>query len=66
MNHSPNYVSEDGQAQCTSCRKVCPLSQLESCVCCDKFVCKSCATYRRQGNPYGYTCKRCHRQLKND
>ena len=63
--HSSDYVAEDGKVKCTSCHKVVPLLQAESCVCCDKFVCKTCATYRRQGNPYGYVCKRCYIQLKS-
>lgn len=65
MALSSEYLNEDGEALCVSCRKKKGVADLETCVMCEKFVCKSCATYRRQGNPYGYVCKRCLNSLKD-
>ena len=59
MPLSSEYLNEKGQAGCVSCRKTMSISSLKSCVVCDRFVCNSCATYRKQGSPYGYVCKRC-------
>lgn len=59
MALSSEYLNEKGQAGCVSCRKTTSINILETCVVCDKFVCKNCATYRKQGSPYGYVCKRC-------
>lgn len=59
MALSSGHLNERGQAGCISCRKTTSVSSLETCVVCDRFVCKSCATYRKQGSPYGYVCKRC-------
>lgn len=50
----------DGYALCVSCRKKKSLEELaDQCIFCGKWVCKKCATYRRQGVPYGYMCKTC-------
>lgn len=35
------------------------IDRLEVCAVCDRFVCTDCAKYRRQGNPYGWICKKC-------
>ena len=64
MSLSSARLNENGYAICTICRKKKFISELETCVLCDKFVCKDCATYRRQGNPYGYVCRRCAIKLK--
>lgn len=59
-----SFLTEDGKAGCVSCRKTHTIRNLESCAGCGRFVCKDCATYRRQGNPYGYVCKSCYSNLK--
>ena len=64
MSLSSKGLNENGYAMCTICRKKKFVSELETCAVCDKFVCKDCATSRRQGNPYGYVCKRCSEKLK--
>lgn len=64
MGYNTEYANENGEVMCTSCRKKVKDGSFKVCVCCDKFVCKNCATYRRQGNPYGYVCKRCYNKLK--
>lgn len=56
-------LDSDGSAICKDCRTKHRVNGLETCVLCDHFVCKSCATYRRQGSPYGYVCKACYRRL---
>lgn len=65
MSLNSSSLNENGEALCVSCKKKFGISNLETCVVCDKFVCKSCATYRRQGDPYGYVCKSCQNKLKN-
>ncbi len=57
-------LDKDGRAVCISCRQKKSISDLENCVGCDHFVCKSCATYRRQGSPYGYVCPSCYQKMK--
>lgn len=64
MGLNSEALSEDGYAICISCRKKTSVGELELCVECDRFVCKNCATYRRQGNPYGWVCKKCREKLK--
>lgn len=60
MGINSRDLNEDGYAMCVSCRKKKSISDLaDKCVFCDRWVCKSCATYRRQGVPYGYMCKAC-------
>lgn len=59
MGISSNTLSIDGFALCISCRKKTFIDRLEVCVVCDRFVCADCAKYRRQGNPYGWICKKC-------
>lgn len=63
MGLSTSSLNQKGYAACTICRKKKFVSELETCAVCGKFVCKDCATYRRQGNPYGYVCKRCMQKL---
>ncbi len=62
MALSSEYLNENGEAGCISCRKTTPFNLLESCAACNRFVCKSCAIYRKQGNPYGYVCKSCNQK----
>lgn len=60
MGINSRELSRDGYAMCISCRKKKPLSELaDQCVICERWVCKECATYRRQGLPFGYMCKAC-------
>lgn len=60
MGINSKDLSEDGYALCVSCRKKKFIEDLaDQCVMCGRWVCKSCATYRRQGYPYGYMCKSC-------
>ncbi len=65
MGLNSNGLSEDGYAKCVSCRKKTFISNLELCVECDRFVCSNCARYRRQGNPYGWVCRKCAAKLKD-
>lgn len=64
MALSSLFLNRSGKAGCVSCRKTHSVGDLESCAACDRLVCKTCATYRRQGNPYGYVCKTCYRKLQ--
>lgn len=64
MALTSRFLNASGNAGCVSCRKTKSISELESCTLCDRFVCKGCATYRRQGSPYGYVCKTCYRKSK--
>lgn len=66
MKFNSTQLNEKGEAMCISCRKKFTVSNLKTCVACDRFVCASCATYRKQGNPYGYICKRCNTKLPNN
>lgn len=59
-------LNQEGDAMCVSCRKKTHVDKLELCAVCDRFVCSNCAKYRRQGNPYGWVCKKCALELKND
>lgn len=57
-----NYVDDDGTAVCCVCNRRYTLNNLESCYVCDKWVCKSCASYK---DPDGMGevayCPRCRR-----
>lgn len=64
MSYNSESLNEAGEAMCISCRKKFSIHELENCAICEKFICKSCATYRKQGNPYGYICKKCLERLK--
>jgi len=46
MSYNTEYVNENGEVMCTSCRKKVDARNAEVCVCCDKFICKRCARYR--------------------
>ena len=63
MGVNSSNLNEKGNAKCNSCGKTVFVSNLQSCVVCGKFVCSSCATYRRQGNPHGYVCKHCKSKI---
>lgn len=65
MAYNSEYLDENGYGMCISCRKKIFIHNLESCAICERFVCKDCATYRKQGNPFGYVCKKCLQDLKN-
>lgn len=66
MGRNSNEINENGETICISCRRKKFISEVELCILCDRFVCKSCATYLRQGDPfYGWVCKRCYRSIKN-
>jgi len=65
MGINSKTLSKDGYALCTSCRKKKSFEELaDQCEFCGRWVCKDCATYRRQGNPFGYMCKACKSQNK--
>lgn len=64
MALTSKYLNKEGKAGCVSCRKTTSINDLQNCVGCGSLVCKSCATYRKQGNPYGYVCKTCFNKLK--
>lgn len=64
MSYNSNSLNDAGEAMCISCRKKFSVRELEHCALCQKFLCKSCATYRKQGNPHGYVCKGCMGKLK--
>lgn len=57
MSYSSTHVNEKGEVMCKTCRRKFKLNEVESCVRCDRFVCKSCAT-RQDGFP---VCKDCRR-----
>lgn len=54
-------LNADGSAVCKDCGRKVSFSSLENCSDCSHWVCKSCATYRRQ-QPYGYVCGVCYRR----
>lgn len=65
MGINSNYLSSDGFALRISCRKKKFVKDLQGpCIGCDRFVCKECATYRRQGPIYGWMCKACKEKMK--
>ncbi len=64
MGYSTRYLNEEGFAACVDCRRKKFINDLAECAVCGRWVCKSCASYRRQGNPFGYVCKRCKVKLK--
>lgn len=65
MGTNSTQLDENFNTKCISCRRIVSGSDAELCVCCDRFVCKSCATYLRQGDPfYGWVCKKCYAQIK--
>ena len=53
----------DGTAKCNCCGKKKSFDELELCMECDKFSCKSCVRYRRQF-PHGYICLKCIEESK--
>ncbi len=65
MGINSRQLSIDGRAMCVSCRRIKNLEELaDTCIFCERWVCKECATYRRQGSPFGYMCKSCKRKYK--
>lgn len=64
MGYNMTTVNKNGDVMCASCRRKVSVADAKVCSCCDKFVCTRCATYRRQGNPYGYVCRGCYNKLK--
>ena len=65
MGTNSNEMDANGNTKCISCRKIKSATEVELCVGCDHFVCKSCATYLRQGVPfYGWVCKRCYAKVR--
>lgn len=56
-------LDEDGYAKCNCCGKKKFYTELELCMECEKFSCKSCVRYRKQ-SPYGYICLKCYDRLK--
>ena len=62
---SSEFINEEGFTRCTSCRRKISVSDAEMCMGCMRFVCPSCRKYRKQGNPYGYVCKKCQKELSN-
>lgn len=63
MGYSTKTLNESGYASCVDCRRKFFISDIVECVFCERWVCKSCATYRRQGTPFGYMCKRCKSKI---
>lgn len=63
MGYSTKTLNENGYAACVDCRKKTFIKDLAECVYCGRWVCKKCATYRRQGLPFGYMCKRCKSKM---
>ncbi len=51
--------NEEGYGMCINCRRKKFISELVDCEICGRLVCKNCATYRRQGNPFGWICPKC-------
>lgn len=56
-------LDENGYALCCVCRKKKFCTDLETCSECDRWVCSSCRSYRRQ-SPFGYICKKCYLKSK--
>ena len=56
-------LNENGQALCCVCRRKKDFSELETCGVCERWVCRDCASYRRQF-PYGYISKTCQKKVK--
>ena len=57
-------LNERGDARCNCCGKKKPFKELELCMECEKFSCKSCVRYRKQF-PYGYICLKCVEKFKS-
>lgn len=58
-------LDEKGDGRCNCCGKKTSIPDLELCMECEKFSCKSCSRYRRQF-PYGYICKKCIEKTKRN
>lgn len=67
MGLSTRQLDENGYASCVSCRRKKFISEMEQCILCDRWVCRDCATYLRQGyqGAYGYVCKACSRKIRS-
>lgn len=63
MGQRMNQLDESGRTNCIDCGEITFISDLAECVFCGCWVCKKCATYRRQGTPFGYVCKRCKSKM---
>lgn len=63
MEQRMNQLDAGGYTNCIVCGKRKFIMELTECVFCGCWVCKSCATYRRQGTPFGYVCKRCKSKI---
>lgn len=55
MGLNSNQLNETGHAKCIVCGKKVHISNVEVCVKCDRFACKSCTT-KENGNS---VCKKC-------
>lgn len=58
MSLNSKTLNERGFAICVSCHKKFPVSDLETCNYCNRFVCIKCATFVKSGAG-GIACKSC-------
>jgi len=54
-----NNLDQNGNATCNTCRKATSIQNLDTCVCCDKFVCSKCSS-NSNTFPSGIKCKKCN------
>lgn len=57
MALNSRQLDENGYAKCAVCGKKVYISNLESCIRCDRFACKSCTTKINGCS----VCKKCNR-----
>ncbi len=63
MALSMQYINEKGLTRCCVCKTTKEVSQVELCMNCDKFACKTCSKLVKNKYPYGYACKTCYTRL---
>ena len=44
MSYCSTHVNDKGEVMCISCRRKFNLSRVVTCVYCDRFVCRACAS----------------------
>ncbi len=68
MGTNTYTLDENGYALCVSCKRKFFIKDLEQCAMCDRWLCRSCGTYLRQGymGAFGYFCKSCMKFVKEN
>ena len=64
MSLSMQYINQNGLTRCCVCKEKKEVSQVELCMHCDRFACKTCSKLVKNKYQYGYVCKTCASKLQ--